>query len=454
MSVLSSGDVVYNTCPFLDTMELSTLASCCKELKRHVLNSVLTGLAQSFKVSVVDLRFVVPQSTHDIFRLATRIRNQADLVRFADVFLYACASGFTFFVELLMDESAKIYKHALTSRLSSDGDSCLILASRNGHGRIVEVLLENGVSSLSCDSRGRSALWHACRNGHYAIAEFLLRFGASVHSNPCLILTLLSQPRWTSAGLQIFELVVSEHLLILENEMATIESWNESSHNRPLQTLSRLISSIKYCILSPTLPNVAVGMLALIHKRGTALTSFIRLLMQSQEPLLVCAVVAENPTLLGPLVSSGLASVRDCAHAGEKTPLYVASEHGNLECVKVLLELGASVGDQTSTGRNCLHAAVERGHASVVELLCTHASAKDILHLNSSQISPFTLAENRGRTRMVVAMLECYKCTASGETLNATLNSKVDKYLNKSLKKTTVAKKKFRPPIARISLCS
>jgi ankyrin repeat protein len=132
--------------------------------------------------------------------------------------------------------------------------------------------------------------------------------------------------------------------------------------------------------------------------------------------------------MIEPLIQSGISSLSDICPKTSKSALYVASERGHTESVRALLQAGASISLLTSTGRNSLHAAVGRGHTHIVEILCQHASTADIMQMNSSQISPFILAENKGRRLMVRAMLDCYQRTATETTMSAFLNSKIHQY--------------------------
>ena len=52
------------------------------------------------------------------------------------------------------------------------------------------------------------------------------------------------------------------------------------------------------------------------------------------------------------------------------TPLYLASQNGNIETVKHLINVGnASVKILTCDGMSCLHAAAQSGHLNIVQYL-------------------------------------------------------------------------------------
>ncbi|EER16072.1 conserved hypothetical protein [Perkinsus marinus ATCC 50983] len=95
-----------------------------------------------------------------------------------------------------------------------------------------------------------------------------------------------------------------------------------------------------------------------------------------------------------------------------KSPLYLACETGaSNSIIKVLLLGGAKVDTCTCSGRNALFAAVEKGYFSAVETLCSTARCVNLRHITqrtNGGVSPFMLAENKGRLQMMLAMLEAY----------------------------------------------
>ena len=124
---------------------------------------------------------------------------------------------------------------------------------------------------------------------------------------------------------------------------------------------------------------------------------------------LVDAITAHRPDCIHPLVNSGLCRVEDTAHETRKSALFVAAETGDIECVKILLSLGASVSTTSCSDRNALHAAIEHDHITVVELLTQYCTIPDMTHANRKGVTPIDAAENRGRTRIIQAMLTAYR---------------------------------------------
>ncbi|CAD7935721.1 unnamed protein product [Amoebophrya sp. A25] len=101
----------------------------------------------------------------------------------------------------------------------------------------------------------------------------------------------------------------------------------------------------------------------------------------------------------------------DIALTSGKTALYLACERGNVRLVRRLIQCGASLEGQTCHGKTPLHAAVEYSHESVVAVLCE--SAVDVRHITKRTkgehgVSPFMLAEKRGKASLILPMLRAY----------------------------------------------
>jgi ankyrin repeat protein len=90
------------------------------------------------------------------------------------------------------------------------------------------------------------------------------------------------------------------------------------------------------------------------------------------------------------------------------TPLILASQQGNLDIVKVLLNSGARVDDIMTDGRTALLMACKNGHIEVVKLLLGR-KANQFLKRNG--ISPRDIAKSNGHTE-IVRILDLYKHNA------------------------------------------
>ena len=60
-----------------------------------------------------------------------------------------------------------------------EGFSALVIASKNGHHKIVKLLIENR-ADIDALQTGKSALMHAIENGHHKTVKLMLKNGAKV----------------------------------------------------------------------------------------------------------------------------------------------------------------------------------------------------------------------------------------------------------------------------------
>lgn len=69
----------------------------------------------------------------------------------------------------------------LTLICLKNGASPLHIACKNGHDRILQLLLDNGADINTYMDNGASPLYIACQNGHKITAKLLLSNGADIY---------------------------------------------------------------------------------------------------------------------------------------------------------------------------------------------------------------------------------------------------------------------------------
>ena len=84
--------------------------------------------------------------------------------------------------------------------------------------------------------------------------------------------------------------------------------------------------------------------------------------------------------------------------------LYVASQNGQVEEAKSLLERGAQINFQTNDGTSALHISSQNGHVNVAKLLLEKGAKVDLL--NNDQCSPLMIACERGLTDVARVLLD------------------------------------------------
>lgn len=315
------------------------------------------------------------------------------------------------------------------------------LAARFGHLEIVEILLLHGATPFVLDKLGNSPLYTASIAGHPKIVQLLLTLrGPSCPSPPPIeaaLTSIESQPgEKMYACLTLLSTATLEEIqTILQNIL--VNDPIQIYRGPEINLIVSLLNSLRLCvslghpvealkaILKPVVdfPDVVAWIRKRIEDPNVSLEG---------ESALITAVVGNKPLFLKPLLDSGICQLEDRATKTLKTALYIASENGSHGCVEILLSLGASVSAQSSSGRNSLHAAIERDNTHIVKLLTHHCSIPDLIQKNSAGVTPIALAENRGRMKIIKFMLHAYRRLATSGNIPKT---GLDDYMTRLLEK-------------------
>jgi ankyrin repeat protein len=432
-------DLVYEICTLTDEESVARLGGTCTSLARSCENVTIVLFMQIFGVNIREPSAVLPRDTLELRRLIKRSRSLQNLDELGEVFNYACAAGYSSYVNDCLRRCGPIERKFLINKLSSNGCPPLTLAAAGDSYPIVEALINAGAIINSKDYRGRSALWYACNIGNADIVNLLMNSGAIIDSNPSILTACLSSDppdiRRFPYFLSCLRFIAKRMLESADECLRMLGPPDVSIVSDISSRITALLDPICSALKSTSTHSsrLLIELLQMLEGPAETLFNFYRSRITSfpQDPPLYVAASLDKCFFFDQLVRCGVSTVNDVSQKTGKSALFIAAEKGHINSVRALLNLKASIGTLSATGRNCLHAAVEKDHTDIVELLCEHAVTDDILHPNSSQISPFTLAENRGRIGMITAMLECYKRTVSDSTINAFLNSKVLKYLMK-----------------------
>jgi ankyrin repeat protein len=423
---------------FLVAADLIHLSQSSSAVNRITVNASLLRFSSIFEVDLANPHTIFPRSKGDLFRLISRAEDESKLFY---PLIFACASGYVSFVDLSLGKLIPLRRIQLIEGFVDEGYTPLIVACKNNHISIVRSLLRFGSNVNVEDNFGRNALWYACEGGYHEIVRELIECGSSC-KNICSALVKAVE----SASSLSCELTASR--VLAEIEEVSVRLF-ENRLDEPLLRKGRdlcdnFIKAVSSCIVTPfgasRLDSLQV-ILRLLRKFEFA----ARLIKDfSKESPLIFAALGNRADAIEPLLESKLCEVSDQIPKSRKTALHVAAEAGNIQCVEILLRNGASVSSKTSSGRNCMHVAVERDHVQILEMMCEYATARDIQQVHGGGVSPFHLAENRGRLKMVIAMLRCYKRTATPSTVNAHLTAQCLKLLvagKGKMRKHTVGKK-------------
>jgi len=286
----------------------------------------------------------------------------------------------------------------------------------NGHLKIVCDLIVAGAAADAVDGKGLRPLWYAAHENFPQIVDILIRHGGCIITDSLSIFdAILSapRPRDSQNQLKCLELVtmhVIKELLGMINRIQA-DPFEESTIKSASLLSLCVLKAISNIIKKQLSCDLLQVILDRIEPHASIIKSLRRCLQTSdsvESPLIHAATEARHE-IIETLLASGLVLLDDVAKDTAKSALYICCERGAIDCTKILLCLGASISISTSTGRNALHAAVERDNIQVVELLAASCTVADMIKENSSGISPLNLADNRGRTRMLKALLSAYR---------------------------------------------
>ncbi|KAK6501953.1 hypothetical protein TWF481_009771 [Arthrobotrys musiformis] len=216
------------------------------------------------------------------------------------------------------------------------GMELLFEASRNGHGEVVRLLLENGADIKSGGRGDKLPLYVAARNGHEAVVQVLLE--KNTHAGP----RNLSSPLSVAAQ-NGHEAVVQ---LLLENN-ADIHSKNNNGESPLFVAAQNGHEAVVRMLLEK---NAQVG------SKNLYGTSPLCVAAQNGHKTVIQLLLEKNADI-------------HPKNDNDESPLFVAAQNGHEAVVRMLLEKNAHVNSRNLDGTSPLSVATQNGHEAVVRLL-------------------------------------------------------------------------------------
>ena len=255
----------------------------------------------------------------------------------------------------------------------------LHLAAKNGHSKVVKILLDEGANTGAKNIYDWTSLHLAARNGHSKVVKILLDKGADIGAKNMFICTPLHY-----AAEKGYVEVVKALLEAKDIDVNAKNKWNST----PLHYAAEK----GYVEVVKALLNRGANIYA-TSERGQRPSNFaeegsIKDILCNTEELFNCSTKEE---------------VEDCiergaiVHATDKrgcTPLHFAAEKGNEEVVKALLEAkDIDVNAKEKDGWIPLHVAAENGKEEVVKALLNKGA--DVKAKNIDGNTPLNLAREK-----------------------------------------------------------
>ncbi|XP_052825426.1 serine/threonine-protein phosphatase 6 regulatory ankyrin repeat subunit B [Octopus bimaculoides] len=361
---------------------------------------------------------------------------------------------------------------------NKSGAVALHVAAMNGHVSVVKALLQKGAAVDTETKDGYTALHLAVKHSHPEVVQVLLGFGARVdgkagksHEMP---LHLAAKAKDGELCAEMLLKSGADPNVRLENGETVFHLAARSGHLELIKTLleedcsptqqsktgdTPLHLAVRYChptLVSEILTNVsnkksrseAVFLVNLPQKEGetpmhyaTDLipdkirsefddTDVIKTLLEfggdiscttkltRETPFHYAARSGNSNVLLEITKSKSPSDIRAIVNKQSIngwSPLLVASEKGQLEIVKILLQNNARIDVFDEHGKAALHLAAENGHEEVADLLLEY---KAFVNAKSKiGVTPLHLAAQNGYCNLVKLLIEKHNASIDALTL-------------------------------------
>ena len=299
-------------------------------------------------------------------------------------------------VRLLIESGANINLHSET------GSTPLFWASRSEHLELAELLIRLGANVNSRNNDGWTPLHTASRSGWIKSAELLIQSGAQVDSRDNKGQT----PLHLAALKGRFDIA---KLLVGSGADPSIHDDNNKTpmdlafDNQKLEVanflspLTRYMRSAEPTSSSFSSPSRHRNVVEIPEPREDDAKR-----TKTRQPSIHAATENGQVDVVRSLLDHG--SDVDERDSSRRTPLAVASRHGKPQIAKLLIERGADVNSRGATGQTPLHLASTSGHLDIVRLLLDHNA-----DVNARQRSQRTALDNAsvcGHLEIAMLLLE------------------------------------------------
>ena len=297
------------------------------------------------------------------------------------------------------------------------GNTPLHIASHDGHMECVKLIVENlRVDPNLTNNNKQTALYLACEYGHRNIAEYLL---TKAECNPNIQEVCGNTPLHIfsrNGDLQCVKFIVQTSTVRVDPNLINIHEQT-ALH---LACKNGHTDIAEYLLTRTTCdPNVQDidGNTPLHIASYNGHLEYVKLLIKTST-----ISIDPNSTNKNNQTALHLASENDHKNVSKyllthakcnpnlrdisgNTPLYVASQNGDLECVKLIIETSVDLNMTNESNRTALHIACINGHKGIVEYLLTHAKCNpEVRDINGN--TPLYVASQKGDLECVKLIIE------------------------------------------------
>lgn len=282
----------------------------------------------------------------------------------------ACWKGHHDVVGLLLEFNSNI------EHRTKDGCTPLMLAAREGHIHVAELLLKNEAQvNVPSGSENNIPLTLACWKGHWEVVKLLLEYGSDIeHRNKAGCTPLMLAAR---------EGHYETTALLLERN-AQVNVPSGSNDDTPLTLACWKGHKEVVLLLLESKSNID-------HQTKTGCTPLME-------------ATREGHRDVADILLNHNADVELPDNYGQ-SPLFMACWKGHRSVAELLLQRSAYRDCRTKTGITPLFQACRENHVSIVELLLEHGAGVNNPFPNSRE-NPMTLCAEKGHKELVQLLLE------------------------------------------------
>jgi ankyrin repeat protein len=267
--------------------------------------------------------------------LTTNLDKTCNAITCADTF-------FMVYKNLNSDQQQQLLEQTKSRLLylepSSENNSILHIAIRNGHKDLLEALIKNDYKVNAQDSDGRTALMLAAQSGHKDVVEALICKGAEVNAK--------TPSDWTALMIA----ALSGHKDVVE---ALIDGGAEVNAKASDDWTALMLAAQRG---HKDIVEVLLGKGAKVNAQKPDGCTALMLAAQNGHKDIV-------EVLIGGGAKVNAKASDDC------TALMLAAQNGHKDLVEYLLGKGAKVNAKASDDWTALMLAAQRGHKDIVEVL-------------------------------------------------------------------------------------
>ncbi|XP_071178364.1 uncharacterized protein [Mytilus edulis] len=249
-----------------------------------------------------------------------------------------------------------------------DGVSPLVIACKNGHTEVVQMLINNKADINKCRDTGGSPLFVACQEGHTEVIQMLINNKADI--NKCM-----------------------------DDGASPLFIACQEGHTELVQMLINNKADINKCRDTGGSP------LFMACQKGH--TEVVQMLINNKadinkcrdddgvSPLYIACQIGHTEVVQ--MLINNKADINKCKDTGA-SPLYIACQDGHTEVVQMLINNKADINKCIRTGESPIFIACYKGHVKVVELLLKHEAGCNIKWRG---LTPLDIASRENHTNIV-----------------------------------------------------